>query len=106
MATYTFKNFSMRIAFPKLNYSLFVELTTNIEDFIFMIIQDVKVSKEANIQYNGTATPQYFSTNADGKNDRVVIDFGFVRVGQLKSEIKRFLEEFLHGTFRGSLFIM
>ena len=79
--TYDKKNFSMLIEFPKLNYSLLAELTTNIQDFIFMEIQDVQVkNKGSNVHYNGTATPTYYSTNNDGKKDRVVIDFGYLRV--------------------------
>ena len=74
----------MVIEFPKLNYSLIAELTTNIQDFICMQIQNVQVkNKGANVQYNGTAQPKYYSTNNDGKNDRVVIDFGFLRVNML-----------------------
>ena len=74
-------NFSMKIEFPKLNYSLLAELTTNIEDFVFMEVQNVRiVNKGANVHYNGSATPQYYSTNNDGKYDRVVIDFGYLRV--------------------------
>ena len=81
VANYHSTNFSMKIDLPKLNYSLLAELTTNIEDFIFMEIQNVRVAnKGSNVFYNGTAVPQYHSTNKDGKNDRVVIDFGYIRV--------------------------
>ena len=79
--TYGTKDFVMAVAFPNLNYSLLAELTTNIEDFVCMELQGVTVqNKGANVNYNGTATPKYYSTNNDGKNDRVVIDFGFLRV--------------------------
>ena len=74
----------MVINFPKLNYSLLAELTTNIQDFISMELQNVQITnKGANVHYNGTATPTYYSTNNDGKKDRVVIDFGFLRVSMI-----------------------
>eukprot|EP00794_Sanderia_malayensis_P007243 gene7243-8051_t len=76
---YGTKNFTMKMTFPKLNYSLQAELTTNIEKFIFMGIENVVVTKTgASVSYNGSATPKYHSTNNDGKMDRVVIDFGYV----------------------------
>eukprot|EP00112_Aurelia_sp_Birch-Aquarium-sp1_P002282 Seg1249.10 transcript_id=Seg1249.10/GoldUCD/mRNA.D3Y31 product="hypothetical protein" protein_id=Seg1249.10/GoldUCD/D3Y31 len=80
VTVYGTTNFSMKLEFPKLNYSLLAELTTNIEDFVFMEVQSVRiVNKGANVHYNGTASPQYYSTNNDGKYDRVVIDFGYLR---------------------------
>eukprot|EP00795_Rhopilema_esculentum_P000962 gene962-10728_t len=80
VANYHSTNFTMKIDLPKLNYSLLAELTTNIEDFIFMEIQNVRVAnKGSNVFYNGTAVPTYHSTNSDGKNDRAVIDFGYIR---------------------------
>ena len=49
-----------------------------------MQVQNVEVkNKGANVHYNGTAQPTYYSTNNDGKNDRVVINFGFLRVNML-----------------------
>ena len=80
VSVYGTKNFSMSITFPKLNYSLFAELTSNIEDFIFMEITGVTVRKDSNVHYNGTATPQYFSTKNNGKNDRVLVNFGYIKV--------------------------
>ena len=71
----------MKITFPKLNYSLLAEITTNIEDYVFMDLSMVTVTnKGANLQYNGTAIPTYYSSLNNGKYDRVVIDFGFLKV--------------------------
>ena len=73
--------FNMNIKFPKLNYSLLTELTTNIEDFVFMQIANVTLKNKGNlVTYNGSATPVYYSSQNNGENDRVVIDFGYVKV--------------------------
>ena len=70
------------IVLPELNYTLLVELTTNIEDYIFMEIKNVQVALKGTtvISKNGTGSPKYFSSQENSENDRVEIDFGYVTV--------------------------
>ncbi len=74
MNVYGTKDFRMKITFPKLNYSLLAEITTNIESFIFMGIENVVVqNKGAKVYYNGTATPKPYATAAGGFNDVMLL---------------------------------
>lgn len=78
--------YSMNIIMPKLNFSLLVEITTNINDFSFMELHDVKVkSVGGNIKTTqglGTLSPSvlYDSSEEVPFNDRAVLDFGNLTV--------------------------
>ena len=79
---------------PLLNYHLLVELTTNVECFVFMEINNVVVNRGNGITYDGSDTPvNYKSENSNGLVDRVIIDFGNISVSissinQIKFNIK------------------
>ena len=70
---------------PKLNFELFVELSTAINDFSFMMINDVKVLRTGTnigIGTNGNKNPMpnfYKSDNVEF-HDRAVLDFGNLTV--------------------------
>jgi len=78
--------YSMAITMPKLDFSLLVEISTNINDFSFMDLHNVQVkSVGSNIQTNpGGATPSlvvsYDSSEEAPFNDRAVLDFGNLTV--------------------------
>lgn len=79
----------MTITMPKLNFSLLVEITTNINDFSFMELHDVKVkSVGGNIKTTqglGTLSPSvlYDSSEEVPFNDRAVLDFGNLTVSEV-----------------------
>lgn len=78
----------MTITMPKLDFSLLVEISTNINDFSFMELHNVQVkSVGSNIQTNpGGATPSlvvsYDSSEEAPFNDRAVLDFGNLTVSR------------------------
>lgn len=79
----------MVITLPKLNFSLLVEITTNINDFSFMEISNVQLRSvgsgiEATASGN-TPNPNvsYDSSKASPFNDRAILDFGNLTVSEL-----------------------
>ena len=68
---------------PKLNFSLLVEITTNINDFSFMELHNVQVTNVGNdIKFNPSphANVSYDSSEEVPFNDRAVLDFGNLTV--------------------------
>ena len=79
--------YSMTITMPKLNFSLLVEISTNINDFSFMELHDVQVkSVGGNVKTFGgevpTAVALYDSSEEVPFNDRAVLDFGNLTVSE------------------------
>lgn len=79
--------YTMTITMPKLNFSLLVEISTNINDFSFMELHDVQVkSVGSNVNTFGgrvpTAVASYDSSEEVPFNDRAVLDFGNLTVGE------------------------
>ena len=76
----------MTITLPKLNFSLLVEITTNINDFSFMELHNVKVkSVGSNIKTaDSGSSPNplviYDSSEGVDFNDRATLDFGNLTV--------------------------
>ena len=81
MTIYDSLDMVMNLKLPKLNYTLMVELTTNIEDFVFMSVENVHVTDNG-ITYNGSAIPTTYSSQGNTEVDRVTIDFGYVTVSK------------------------
>lgn len=74
---YSTINMTMHVKLPVMTTTVLIELTTNIEDYIFMEIQNVVVNKGSAIPK--AATPTYF--RHDGiESDRVEIDFGNITI--------------------------
>ena len=79
----------MTIIMPTLNFSLLVEITTNINDFSFMELHNVQLrSVGSNIKTNdGGVTPSpgvsYDSSEEVPFNDRAVLDFGNLIVSEI-----------------------
>ena len=68
---------------PKLNFSLLVEITTNINDFSFMEVHNVQVTnvgKDINFNPSPYADVSYDSGEEVPFNDRAVLDFGNLTV--------------------------
>ena len=77
----------MTITMPKLDFSLLVEISTNINDFSFMELHDVQVKSVGdNVKTSGGAKPtavaSYDSSEEAPFNDRAVLDFGNLTVSQ------------------------
>ena len=71
----------MSMLLPHLNYSLMVELTTNIEQYIFMELKNVQVASQgAAVQSSQSPKTTYFSSQLSNEMDRVTIDFGNISV--------------------------
>lgn len=76
----------MTVTMPKLNFSLFLEISTNINEFSFMEVTNVQVkSVGRNILSAGggsipTAVASYDSSEEAPFNDRAVLDFGNLTV--------------------------
>lgn len=68
----------MSISLPVLNYSLLVELTTNVENYVFMEIKNATISF---IGYDGGGEAIAHSSQGNGETDQVVINFGYITVG-------------------------
>ena len=75
----------MTITMPTLNFSLLVEITTNINDFSFMELHNVQVRNVgSNIKTkDGGVTPSYDSSEEVPFNDRAVLDFGNLTVSEI-----------------------
>lgn len=79
----------MVITLPKLNFSLLVEITTNINDFSFMEISNVQLtSVGSGIKATGSNAPpnpsvSYDSSKASAFNDSAILDFGNLTVSEL-----------------------
>lgn len=73
---------NMHLSLPRLNYSLSIELTTNIEEYVFMSIENVVVTVDTGVIFNGSTTPKSFSSQGNEEIDRVTIDLGFINVSQ------------------------
>eukprot|EP00111_Clytia_hemisphaerica_P018515 TCONS_00054793-protein len=73
----------MSMILPALNYSLLVELTTNIEDLIFMKIKSATVSHKGSAIGSNLASPvqKDYSSQMNNEIDRLTIDFGNITVG-------------------------
>lgn len=87
--------YSMTITMPNLDFSLLVEITTNINDFSFMELHNVMVKrvgtniKTAASQIVQPPTASYDSSEEVPFNDRAVLDFGNLTVtGNDESERK------------------
>lgn len=70
---------------PKLDFSLLVEISTNINDFSFMELHNVQVkSVGSNVKTSGGGIPaaavSYDSSEEAPFNDRAVLDFGNLTV--------------------------
>ena len=67
---------------PALNYSLMVELTTNIEELVFMRIKSATVTHKGSA-IGGLADPvqKDYSSQLNNEIDRHTIDFGNITVG-------------------------
>ena len=70
----------MDIIFPLLNFTVMIEMTTNIEDIIFMEITDVTTTNGIGLSFNGTGSPIKYSSSGNGEIDRVALNYGFVSV--------------------------
>ncbi|XP_067040650.1 uncharacterized protein [Acropora muricata] len=74
--------YSMEITLPKLNFSLLVEITTNINDFSFMEISNVRLRSVGDgIRATGSNTKpnpsvSYDSSKASPFSDSAILDFG------------------------------
>lgn len=80
--TYDSLDFQMKINLPLLNFTLYIEMTTNIEDYIFMEIENVSVTNDPQVKFNGSNSPVLHSSLNNGENDRAAIDLGYVTVIQ------------------------
>lgn len=86
-ATYDDIDVNMKMQLPLLNYRLLIELTTNVECFVFMEVKDVVVNIGNGIKIGGTKNPVFHkSEKSNGLNDRAVIDFGNISVSGVASE--------------------
>ncbi|KAK2548606.1 hypothetical protein P5673_031129 [Acropora cervicornis] len=66
--------YSMEITLPKLNFSLLVEITTNINDFSFMEISNVRLRSVGDgIRATGSNTKPKPSMLSNDKKDRVIV---------------------------------
>lgn len=82
----------MTVHIPKLNFSLLVEISTNINDFSFMELHDVQVkSVGSNIKTSGGGQPTalYDSSDEVPFNDRAVLDFGNLTVSETVKLLQR-----------------
>lgn len=70
--------YTMTVHLPKLNFSLLVEITTNINDFSFMELHNVQVKNAGGGISNAVAS--YDSSDEVNFNDRAVLDFGNLTV--------------------------
>lgn len=82
----------MTIHIPKLDFSLLVEISTNINDFSFMELHNVQVKNVGSNIKNPkggkpTAVPSYDSSDEAPFNDRAVLDFGNLTVSEAVGEI-------------------
>ena len=77
-------NMRMSMLLPYLNYSLMVELTTNIEQYIFTELKDVQVTSQGvAIKSSGIPKTTYYSSQLNNEMDRVTIDFGNISVSSV-----------------------
>ena len=73
----------MTITMPNLDFSLLVEITTNINDFSFMELHNVMVKRVGtNIKPVPPPTASYDSSEEVPFNDRAVLDFGNLTVSE------------------------
>lgn len=70
--------YTMTVHLPKLNFSLLVEVSTNINDFSFMELHNVQVKNPGGGIPNAVAS--YDSSDEVPFNDRAVLDFGNLTV--------------------------
>lgn len=75
----------MTVTMPKLNFSLFLEISTNINEFSFMEVTNVQVkSVGSNIvsarDGSTNLSSSYDSSDEAPFNDRAVLDFGNLTV--------------------------
>lgn len=75
----------MTVHLPKLNFSLLVEISTNINDFSFMELHNVQVKNPGGGIPNAVAS--YDSSDEVPFNDRAVLDFGNLTVSDNVGEV-------------------
>ena len=75
----------MTVRLPKLNFSLLVEISTNINDFSFMELHNVQVKNPGGGIPNAVAS--YDSSDEVPFNDRAVLDFGNLTVSDTIGEV-------------------
>lgn len=76
----------MSISLPVLNYSLLVELTTNVENYVFMEIKNATISF---IGYDGSGEAIAHSSQGNGETDQVVINFGYITIPEVLDASER-----------------
>jgi len=77
---------SMKLVLPVLNYSLLVELTTNIEDYVFMEIKDVIITTTgSDISTSATPVIRPFSSQNNNEMDRFEMNFSNVSIPETGS---------------------
>lgn len=78
---YSDREFEMKIIFPEVDFKLWIELNTNVEGIIFMGFKDVFVDAGTGFTFNGSSSPNFFSSGYFSTiKDRVVIDLGYLQV--------------------------
>ena len=75
----------MTVHLPKLNFSLLVEISTNINDFSFMELHNVQVKNPG--EGIPDAVASYDSSDEANFNDRAVLDFGNLTVSDTVGEV-------------------
>ncbi|XP_073252900.1 uncharacterized protein [Porites lutea] len=89
--------YTMTITMPKLNFSLLVEITTNINDFSFMEVHNVQVTnvgKDINFNPSPYANVSYDSGEEVPFNDRAVLDFGNLTISGNDESTRKIVIEF------------
>ncbi|CAH3026162.1 unnamed protein product [Porites evermanni] len=89
--------YTMTITMPKLNFSLLVEITTNINDFSFMEVHSVQVTnvgKDINFNPSPYANVSYDSGEEVPFNDRAVLDFGNLTISGNDESTRKIVIEF------------
>ena len=81
----------MTVHLPKLNFSLLVEITTNINDFSFMELHDVQVKNPGGGIRDAAAS--YDSSDEVPFNDRAVLDFGNLTVSVASASLRVIFRE-------------
>ena len=75
----------MTMVLPILNFSLFVEITTNIGDHVFMTISSVNASTIGNAINMDIPSAKInpYSSQGNGDIDQFTVDFGHITVSVL-----------------------
>ncbi|KAL9974032.1 hypothetical protein ACROYT_G020561 [Oculina patagonica] len=91
--------YTMTITMPHLDFSLLVEISTNINDFSFMELHNVQVkSVGSNVKTSGGGIPaapvSYDSSDEAPFNDRAVLDFGNLTVRGSDASLNKIVIEY------------